>query len=188
MPQQELLKVVVDKLTDLGIPYMMTGSMVSSLQGEPRASHDMDFVVVIAPGQVDQLMQAFPAPEYYLSRDAIADALRTRAMFNLLSMSEGEKVDFWQLTDEPFDVSRFSRKRAELVGGTPVMVSSPEDTILAKLRWAKMSGGSNKQITDSLRVYEVQRAKLDMDYLSQWANQLDVADLWEKIQKDAEPL
>jgi hypothetical protein len=36
--------------------------------------------------------------------------------------------------------------------GLEMQVSSPEDTILAKLRWAKLLGGSEKQITDALRV------------------------------------
>ncbi len=38
-------------------------------------------------------------------------------------------------------------------------------TILAKLRWAKLSGGSEKQFTDALRVFEVQAGELDLDYL-----------------------
>jgi len=38
---------------------------------------------------------------------------------------------------------------------TEIWVSSPEDTILAKLRWANLSGGSEKQFIDALRVYEV---------------------------------
>ncbi len=65
-------------------------------------------------------------------------------------------------------------------------VSSPEDTILAKLRWAKLSGGSEKQFTDALRVYEVQRGKLDMEYLELWAKTLDVAPLWRKLLNEAE--
>ena len=111
MPQQELLKIVVQQLNDLGIPYMMTGSIVSSLQGEPRSTHDIDLLVVLGPHQIEQLANCFPPPDYYLSRDAMVDAVRTATMFNLLSISEGEKVDFWLLTEDPFDRSRFSRKR-----------------------------------------------------------------------------
>ena len=29
-------------------------------------------------------------------------------MFNLLALTEGDKVDFWILTEEPFDRSRFA--------------------------------------------------------------------------------
>ena len=42
MPQQELLKLVIARLDEAGIEYMLTGSLASSLQGEPRATHDID--------------------------------------------------------------------------------------------------------------------------------------------------
>lgn len=38
MSQQELLKTVVRTLEQLGIGYMVTGSIASSLQGEPRST------------------------------------------------------------------------------------------------------------------------------------------------------
>ncbi len=72
--------------------------------------------------------------------------------------------------------------------GMRIMVSSPEDTILAKLRWAKLSGGSEKQFTDALRVYEVQSERLDMDYLRSWARKLGVEPLLQKLQGEAETL
>jgi hypothetical protein len=92
------------------------------------------------------------------------------------------------LTDDPFDRSRFARKRVEVVFGTPIQVSAPEDTILAKLRWAKLSGGSEKQFTDALRVYELQRPQLDLPYVSEWAARLGVEEEWRRLQAGAEPL
>jgi hypothetical protein len=168
MSQQELLMRVVQVLADAGIDYMVTGSVASSLQGQPRSTHDIDLVVALPAASAKSLVQAFPPPDYYLTEDAILDAIRGRSMFNLLALNEGEKVDFWMLTDEPFDRSRFARKGAEEFLGTQLKVSAPEDTILAKLRWAKLSGGSEKQFTDALRVFEVQRSKLDLAYLNNW--------------------
>ena len=98
-------------------------------------------------------------------------------MFNLLDTTEGDKAGFWILTDEPFDISRFDRKYEENVFGFKMKISRPEDTILAKLKWAKLSGGSEKQFTDSIRVYEVQYGNLDMRYLQNWANLLLVNEL-----------
>ena len=67
-------------------------------------------------------------------------------------------------------------------------VSAPEDTILSKLRWAKLSGGSEKQFIDALRVYEVQSETLDINYINEWAAKLDVAAIWKRLQQDAQPL
>ncbi len=90
-----------------------------------------------------------------------------RGTFNLIDTDEGEKVDFWLSADEPFNASRLSRRRGEDVLGIRVLVSAPEDTVLAKLRWAKLSGGSEKHFIDALRVYEVQFGVLDLDYLTE---------------------
>ena len=47
MSQQELLRRVIQVLDSAGIEYMVTGSIASSLQGEPRSTHDINIVVAI---------------------------------------------------------------------------------------------------------------------------------------------
>ncbi|HEO71882.1 MAG TPA: hypothetical protein ENN80_11520 [Candidatus Hydrogenedentes bacterium] len=188
MSQQELLKTIIRALEQVGIDYMLTGSFVSSLQGEPRSTHDIDFVVTLERTEVPKLAALFPPPAYYLDEVAMLDALSHESMFNLIHVDEGDKVDFWLLTGEPFDQSRFARRRVARVGGEEVYVSSPEDTILAKLRWAALSGGSEKQFTDALRVYEVQQDVLDPDYLEHWSRQLGVEDLWNRLKASAKSL
>jgi hypothetical protein len=188
MSQQELLKHVIQILAQAGIPYMVTGSIASSLQGEPRSTHDIDLLVDLTPEAVAILLGAFGPPDYYLPETAIREAIQQRSMFNLLSLDNGDKVDFWLLTEEPFDRTRFARKRVEEVLGLQLNVSAPEDTILMKLRWVQLSGGSEKQFTDALRVYEIQQENLDLDYLNHWAKELDVEDLWQRLQSEAEAL
>jgi hypothetical protein len=186
MSQQELLKKVVRALGDARIEYMVTGSVVSSLQGEPRSTHDIDIVVAIERAAAKKLVKAFPPPDFYLDEESIIDAINRQGMFNLIDVNVGDKVDFWILTDEPFDRSRFDRKYVEEVMGMRITFSSPEDTILVKLRWAKLSGGSEKQFTDALRVYEVQFEKLDMDYLHTWAKKIGVEGMLQRLQEEAE--
>ena len=186
MPQPKLLTEVVTALDACGIQYMATGSIVSSLQGEPRATHDIDLVVQIRETQIEALVEAFPASDYYLDSDAIREALSERSMFNLIGLAEGDKVDFWVLTDDPFDKSRFGRRRQEELFGCRLWISSPEDTILAKLRWTLMSGGSEKQLMDALRVYEVQCPILDQSYLDQWAEALGATPLLARLRDEAE--
>ncbi len=188
MSQPEILRKVVAALATLGIDYMMTGSVVSSAQGEPRSTHDIDIVVTLQPEAIAGLVAAFPPPDYSLSEAAIRDALKARSMFNLLSLDDGDKVDFWLLTDEPFDRSRFARKRVETVLGLSLNVSSPEDTILVKLRWGRLAGGSEKQHTDALRVYEVQAGLLDQAYLDHWAGQLGVEEDLRRLRAQARPI
>ena len=191
MSQPELLKHVVSRLDQIGIEYMLTGSVVSSLQGEPRATHDIDVVIAIhgsAGGAAGSLKAAFPEPEFYLDEEAARAAITERAMFNLIETREGGKVDFWLLTDDAFDQSRFTRRSAEEFEGTRLIVSRPEDTILMKLRWAAASGGSERQFMDALRVYEVQHGRLDQSLLDTWAARLGVTELLARLRAEAVPI
>ena len=112
--------------------------------------------------------------------------MRTKGQFNLLDAAGGDKVDFWILTEEPFDQSRFARRYVEEFEGQQLFVSRPEDTILMKLRWAEMSGGSEKQFGDALSVLELQRGSLDLAYLGRWAKELNVWELWRQLQDEAD--
>ena len=188
MPQPELLAKTVEVLERAGIEYAVTGSIASSIQGEPRATHDIDLLVDMTAASIPILLAAFPEPDYFLQEPAIRAALRACTMFNLLSLVDGDKVDFWILTSEPFDRNRFARRIEATLPWGKIKVTSPEDTILAKLRWEKLSGGSEKQFRDALRIFELRAATLDLDYLEKWANELGVFDSLERLRLEARPL
>lgn len=175
MSQQALLTRIVEALDGAGIPYMLTGSLASSLQGEPRASHDIDLVIDIAPDDAARVTQALSAPAVYLDEHAVSDAARRRTMFNLIDSVSGDKADFWLLTDDPFDLERFARRLRTTALGLELSVSTPEDTILMKLRWSAKAGGSEKQVNDALGVYGFQSDVLDEAYLGKWAEILGVS-------------
>lgn len=188
MLQPKLLAKVISLLNENNIDYMITGSLVSSMQGEPRTTHDIDFLINVTPDIIVKMEAAFPAPQYYFSAEAVKEAIRDKSIFNLIDASEGDKIDFWILTDEAFDVSRFKRKYEEKIFGLNLKISMPEDTILAKLKWSKLAGGSEKQFNDALRVYEIQFYKLDLAYLEKWANQLGVSELWSELKLKGNPV
>ena len=182
MSQQELLIKVAAALVAHGIPYMLTGSIASSLYGEPRLTHDIDVILQVTAEDALTLAVSFPKPRYYLDEpQIIMEMVRETSMFNLIDTESGDKVDFWILTASPFDQERFRRRTQVAVFGTRIWVPSPEDVILSKLSWSILAGGSEKQFQDALRVFEVQRAKLDTSYCEKWALHLGVAGLWHRL-------
>ena len=184
MLQLELLMKVILSLTKYNIKYMITGSIVSSIQGEPRSTHDIDMIIRVENVDViKKLLFDFKQPDFYLDEYSIDEAIKDRSMFNLIDVMNGEKVDFWILTDSEFDKSRFSRKESITIDDLEINISSPEDTILAKLLWSKMSGGSKKQFIDAFRIYEIQKDILNISYIEKWAVSLDIKDLWDDIKK-----
>ena len=170
---------------------MVTGSVASSLQGEPRATHDLDIVVAVRTRAADAaaaLKAAFPEPDFYLDEDAARDAIAARGMFNVIDTRDGDKVAFWLLSDDAFDRARFERRYVDTFEGVRLPVSRPEDTILMKLRWAAMLGGSEKQFVDAVRVYEVQHGRLDESYLDEWAAVLEVTAALSRLRAEAQPI
>jgi hypothetical protein len=103
--QQALLALVVAALDEAGIAYMVSGSLASSLQGEPRATHDIGLVVAVSADDVARLARRLDDPGLFLDEDSAADAVAHSTLFNLIEISTGDKVDLWPLTDDPFDRS-----------------------------------------------------------------------------------
>ena len=160
---------------------MVTGSVVSSLQGEPRSTHDIDLVVLLKSTDVKKLADGFPSPDFYLNINSIEEAIRFKTMFNLIDLQSGTKIDFWLLTNEPFDQARFERKKEITFMGIAFFITSPEDTIISKLRWSKMAGGSQKQRTDVMRVFQLQKDLLDRIYMNRWLKELALEDEWNSV-------
>ncbi|MDN3514294.1 MAG: hypothetical protein NG747_07830 [Candidatus Brocadia sp.] len=186
MSQQEILRKVILTLDVTGIQYLVTRSVASSLQGELRSTHGIDLVVARERTDAKKLLKAFPTPDFYPDEGTIMNGINSQGMFNLIDVNSGDKVDSRMLTHDPFNQSRFARRYTREVSAMRIAVSSPEDTILAKLRWARLSGGSEKQFIDALRIYEVQCKKPDMDYLHKWAEKFDVESMFQRLQEEAE--
>jgi hypothetical protein len=167
---------VLRSLEEAGFLYVLTGSLASVTWGRPRATYDADVVIDLEARDVDKLASAFRQPEWYFDRDAALAAIRSGSEFNILHGATGTKVDFWMKRKTPTDTLRFARRRREIVANVECWVLSPEDTILAKLEWIKLSA-SERQQSDVAGIIAVQEDRLDWDYLREWAERLGVKDL-----------
>ena len=61
-------------LDELGLPWVLGGSLASSLVGEPRSTVDIDVAVLLADEDVDGVVRAVEA-EYYVSNDMVREAV-----------------------------------------------------------------------------------------------------------------
>ncbi|TKJ42119.1 hypothetical protein CEE37_00135 [candidate division LCP-89 bacterium B3_LCP] len=186
MEESDFLVRLINKLETAKIPYMVTGSMASGLWGVPRTTNDFDIVIQPTQDQFELFLNSF-SEDYYISSDAARDAYRKHTMFNIIDHKTGWKADLIVLKNLPFQKEAFQRRRAGLIFGVKVRVTSPEDAILSKLVWAK-SSDSERQIRDASGVIEVQRENLDLDYLRKWAHELGVEEMLEKIIDEADKL
>jgi hypothetical protein len=178
---------VVRVLEDLRIPYLVGGSIVSSLYGHPRTTFDSDLVVDLQFQHVQPFTAAL-SRDFYVEPERMVDAIRRRASFNIVHHRTGLKVDIFIFKNDPMARQEMARRR--IVAPLPDMgefpVATAEDIILQKLRWYQMGNGvSDRQWDDVIGVLKVQRKRLDFEYLKEWAAHLQVEDLLRQAYEDA---
>ncbi len=113
------LQRLVAVLEQVGIPYMLSGSLASAFYGIPRSTQDIDIVVELDITRLRALITALPQEMYYVSEPAAVDALRRQGQFNVIDMETGWKVDLIVRKRRPFSRTEFERRRSEEVLGVP---------------------------------------------------------------------
>jgi hypothetical protein len=185
-----IIRDVAAAFRPLGVRFALGGSWASSLHGNPRDTRDADITAEPFPGREAEFAAPF-GPDYYVSLDAIRDAIRRRSSFNVIHLPSGFKVDVFIRKDTAFGRSVLARRQPGVIPSTPpepIDVVSPEDIILHKLEWFRMGGEtSDRQWGDVLGVLRVQAGRLDDAYLDRWAADLGVADLLAKARAAAAP-
>jgi hypothetical protein len=143
---------------------MVTGSVASSLHGNPRSTRDLDVVIDPTAEQLRSLIKRLAALDYYADEQQAMDALVHRSQFNVIDNVTGWKVDFIFREHSPFGQVAFERRAEADVAGYGVQTASAEDVLLAKMRWAK-AGGSDLQIRDAAGIFSVQADPLYLKYI-----------------------
>lgn len=185
MEQDELLRIVTRVLEDLGLPYLVTGSMATIYYGEPRFTVDIDIVVDLPSRQVADFCKAFSPDEFYVSEPSARRAVQNRSQFNILHPRSGLKVDVMVSDRSPFDRSRFGRsRRLQPADDFEATFAAPEDVILKKLEYYR-EGKSDKHLRDIAGVLKISGDELDMGYIDTWADRLGVREIWERVRSSS---
>src|SRR5690606_39184260 len=98
--------------------------------------------------------------------------------FNVIDMVTGWKADLIPRKRRAFSEMEFARRSRVEVLGVSTFVASPEDTIVAKLEWAKAGGGSQRQLEDVRELVRLRGAELDREYVERWVRALDLGEMW----------
>ena len=187
MELAELLRRVTAALEELDIPYLVTGSMATIAYGEPRFTRDIDVVVRIEKQDIGRLRSIFPEEEFYLSTEAVLEAIEHRGQFNVLHPRSGLKVDFMVAGSGDFDRSRFGRSRRVQIGPSSAAVfAAPEDVVIKKLEYYR-DGESEKHLRDIAGVVKVTGEELDRGYIEEWVRRLDLETIWDRVLERIEP-
>lgn len=174
---------MVDIFDSLKIPYLIGGSVASSILGEPRATLDVDMVADLQLSQVQPLVTIMTG-EFYIDEVMVKEAIENKSSFNVIHLESMQKIDIFVLSDRPLAQLEMQRRQQLLITENPekfAWLPSSEDIVLQKLIWYRLGGEiSDRQWRDVLGVLKVQADKLDLDYLFQWAETLNLTELMTK--------
>lgn len=167
---------------EIGIRYMVTGSLASSVYGIPRATQDVDLVAEMAPAEAEAVAIALGA-EFYMDAVMMREAVRDHGSFNMLHLATLFKADVFIMQDDVWSREAMARARVEEIevpgGRVELRIASAEDTLLHKLVWYKLGHeASDRQWGDILGILKIQAAALDREYIEKWAPALDVQELF----------
>lgn len=180
---------VTEALDEIGVPYVIGGSVAGAIHGLARATMDVDIVVDLRAEQVDPLVHRLGG-DYYADADALRDAVARRATSNLVHRPTMFKVDLFVLKARAWDREQLARRQTHVLSaerGWAGAIATAEDTVLAKLEWYRKGNEvSDRQWRDILGIVAVQGERLDRSYLTRWARELGVADLLDRALSEAE--
>ncbi len=173
----------------LNIPYFVGGSMASSYHGVWRSTQGIDSVADAREEHVLPLSEALTARNFLTDVDLIRDGVARQDTFNVLDLTTFYKVDVFILNQTAWAREELARRRLARLnsGDEPIAfyVASPEDIVLQKLRWYRLTGNSERQWLDVQKVLQVKADTLDYEYLRRWAAELDLTDLLDEALADA---
>jgi hypothetical protein len=167
MTIEQIACAVLDACEAEKIEHMLTGAFAHGLYGIPRSTKDVDIVIsVLDENAFDGISTRLSAILAFESQFQFDTMTWGRRLVGKSVTKPPFKVELFELFDDPFVQSQFSRRRMirSKQLQREVWVPTPEDVIVQKIRWAR-----SKDLEDARDVMAVQgHENLDMNYIRMW--------------------
>jgi hypothetical protein len=163
----QLAVAIFDRAESCGVEHMAVGAIAAGTYGIPRATKDIDLLVSL--DAMHGIQKLIPALEDIIEFEA-------QAQFDTITWGRRHvgtsraappfKVELFEMFDDPFVLSEFSRRERRFVPllEREIWLPTAEDIIVQKIRW-----GRPKDLDDARDVLAVQGPEtLDMPYIENW--------------------
>lgn len=166
----------VERMGELGIEYMVTGSYAMSAYGEIRMTRDIDVLIRVSERDATRLAEKF-AGDYYINETTVRRAIERGSMFNIISHQHGGKIDCIVMKDDEFERTSLQQRFKANVDGVEFWCTTKENLIIAKLNWAKDTF-SEMQIRD---IANLTSGEYNAEYVAGWIGRLGLEEIWQKV-------
>ena len=153
------------------------------LYGEPRVTHDIDFVVFLRAEEASRLAVIFPPPQFYVPTAAVIleeVARERRGQFNIIHADSGLKADFYTAGRDDLHAWAFRHARRYAIGENTITLAPPEYVILRKLEYHR-EGGSEKHLRDIRAMLAISGELLDRAAFQEWIAKLNLENEWRRV-------
>ncbi len=179
MQDPDFITLFVAPLQKAGINYMITGSVASSIYGEPRNTLDIDLVVLPDAGQIQQISELFPEEDFYLPPldvMAIESRREVNGHFNIIHHGTGLKADIYLSRNHPYLAWALENTRQTRTETCDIKIAPPEYVIIHKLGFYQESG-HQRHLRDIAGIIEQQN--LDHGLLESAVKKLHLETGWQ---------
>jgi len=185
MPETDanVFLVFVRRLNEIGVRYIVSGSVASVAYGEARLTHDVDIVVEILREHVGRLGAAFPLEDFYLPPPEVIRIEANRAQrghFNIIHHDTGFKADIYPVGRDRLSIWGIENARKIVIEGVDAWFAPPEYVIVRKLEYFR-EGGSEKHLRDIEGMLVTSPDVLDADEVTRRAEGLGLAAEWKEL-------
>jgi hypothetical protein len=174
------IELFTARLEALDLRYMVTGSVASTIYGEPRMTLDVDLVVELAVERAADLLEAFPQSEFYRPPLEVARTecgRDARGHFNLIHHGTGMKADVYIAGLDPLHAWALDHRRRAGASGSALWLAPPEYVILRKLEFWR-EGHSEKHLRD---IRAMLAPALDRAFLERQVRERGLDDAWKLV-------
>lgn len=184
MQEANLFKIFTEKLNDLNLPYMVTGSVASIVYGEPRITHDIDIVITLTLNKIDEFINLFPEEEFYCPP---AEVLRIEALkdnrghCNILHHETGFKADIYLSGKDEFQHWALENRKFIDFYDAKLAVAPVEYVIIKKLEFYR-EGGSQKHLNDIKGIMRNSSAKVKFELLDEFIGRFNLSGEWRSVE------
>jgi len=144
--------------------YIIIGGMAVSVLGEPRVTVDIDVDILLDKDDISKFLEKTKKAGFNVNKQRSIERAAKTSIFQI--DYEDYHVDFIIATID-LEKEAFRRKKAITVHGVKAFFPTPEDLILLKI-----VPGRQRDLIDAENVVIRNREKLDIKYLTDWAQKL----------------
>ena len=166
----EQLKKIVQFLNEQQIDYALAGGLAFSALVEPRATMDIDLIVMIKETQLNDFKALLKLEFEPVIIHKAPMHFKQATIWRVINLIEGIELIFdFILAESEFLINVIERALEIEFFGTKLKIITLEDLILLKY-----CANRTQDIADLDKIYQTYNDEIDDEYLKAWAKQLNI--------------